>query len=128
MSIANLFEHLWKDSVVREKNLREEKSQFHIRLIRCEGQRLSMIFALELCADILQKTDPSFSQHITLKIKEWKTRYETSQFEEQIGEIVSMESALPRHTGPEDCPQAQTSVGVPQGVTEWEGMTFLKGK
>lgn len=126
MSIADFWKDLYEDGIKREEQLREAKHRIQMQLIRCEGQRFSMLFSIELAADMLKAAHPSFAQHLMNNIQQWKERYEGLQLEQALGEIASLAPAVSGSAGSETGPQTQTSVGVSQDRTEWEGMTFPK--
>lgn len=126
MTMPSLWERFYREAVAREKQLRDEKHELHMRLIRCEGQRLSMLFTLELMIDFVKRGAPEYAQHILNCIRIWRDQYEGKQLEKTLGEIASLAPAISGSAGSSSNPQTETSVGMSQGSTEWEGMTFPK--
>lgn len=126
MSIADFWKDLYEDGFKREESLREAKHRIQMQLIRCEGQRFSMLFSIELAADMLKASHPDFAQHLLNNIQQWKDRYEGSQLEQALGEIASLAPAVSGSAGSSSSPQAEAPMGMSQGSTEWEGMSFPK--
>lgn len=124
MSIADFWKDMYEDTLKREVALREGKHQAQMQLIRCEGQRFSMLFSLQLASDLLKDSHPSFAEHLLNNIQQWKQQYEGQFLEKALGQVISLESALSRHKGPQASAQAQTTVGMQKSAVEWESMSF----
>lgn len=126
MSLADFWKDLYDDAFKREMAIREQLHQSRMQLIRCEGQRFSMLFALELAQEFLKNANPEYSAHLRNMISQWKEKYEGEQLEKKLGEVVSLAPAVQRHQRSPSSPQAETRVGVQENPVEWEGMSFPK--
>lgn len=122
MSVAELWQDMYRDAIRREAQLREEKHQLQMRLIRLESQRFSMLMDLELAIGPLDNASPRFAQVVRAHIQHWKNTYETQTStvrpfrqaatdsqpdpgseNRQTGVPVGASEGMPESTGREAC-------------------------
>jgi hypothetical protein len=123
MSEALLWERLYEDVNTElratRRRLLDEVHQERLRVIQLEGQRLSLLSALESAANLLKDTYPGMHTHWLGVVRQLRGSYEAAPSKVAVlptCEAVSLEGAVPRYPGDVRSAPVHTEAGPAQSA------------